>query len=230
VKRGGPFIIVGMGRSGTSYLGSILHAAGIEMGAALKPGDHFNRRGYFEDVETTQMHEDWLKQRGLTFMSVSDRLPVQAADRESGKIAAYVAQREASGRPWGVKAPGILFFWPAWRERLPPETVVLLPFRHPTAVVGSFERWGLAGETTLRLWEQLNRLALAALDEGPFQGVVLNFDDRFAFGRRLQALLGAYVDPFEPALVNHHPRPDLLSPELRRLYDELVARSQSTIA
>ena len=98
--------------------------------------------------------------------------------------------REAVGVRWGVKAPGILCFWDAWRELLPVRSVVLVPFRHPCAVAASFERYGLERAHALALWLQLNTLALRAATNGPFEAVFLNFDDRQQFARALQRVLG----------------------------------------
>jgi hypothetical protein len=160
--RPGPFIVLGMGRSGTSYVGSLLAAKGIEMGSSLKPADAHNPGGYFEDVETTGMHERWLARRGLDLASLSDSFPLAGDPEERDAITAYVARRQEGRRRWGVKAPGILFFWSAWRAALPPMSVLLIPFRHPAAVPDSFERYGLERQRALDLWAQLNTLAIQA--------------------------------------------------------------------
>lgn len=226
----GPFIVVGMGRSGTSYVGAILEAAGIDMGAELKPADEHNQGGYFEDLEATRMHERWLEQRGLTLASVSDALPVEATPDETEAIALYIARREARAHRWGLKAPGILFFWEAWREVLPDRSIVLVPFRRPSAVADSFERYGLDRDTALALWLQLNRLALHAVTAGPFQGAFLDFDNRTRFAQALRSAIGPYVDPYQPGLTHARPRAELLPREFRELHDELVARaSRSTL-
>jgi hypothetical protein len=220
-----PFIVVGMGRSGTSYFGSILDEAGIGMGGNLKPPDEHNKRGYFEDLEATRMHQEWLERRGLTLASVSDSFPLPATPDEMGAISSYIALREAEGGRWGLKAPGILFFWDAWREQLPRGSVVLVPFRHPSAVADSFERYGLGRQQALALWLQLNRLALRAARVGPFETLFLDFDNRDRFARALSSVLGSYVDPYEPALRQERPHTEPLPSAFGELYAELVARA-----
>jgi hypothetical protein len=220
----GPFVVVGMGRSGTSYVASVLEASGIRMGGELKAADEHNPRGYFEDVETTRMHVQWLERRGLTLASVSDSFPLEPSAEERQAIASYVARREAAGELWGVKAPGILFFWDAWREALPRSSVVVVPFRHPTAVADSFERYGLARDQALALWVQLNQLALRAA-AGPFESVFLDFDDRDRLSRSLRAMLGPYTDTYEPGLRHEPPEGEPLPVRQQELYAELSARA-----
>jgi FkbM family methyltransferase len=220
----GPFIVVGSGRSGSSYVGGLLEASGIDMGAELKPPDRHNRKGYFEDEETTRMHLRWLARRGLTLESISESFPLDATPDECEEISAYVARREAMKARWGLKAPGILYFWDAWRERLPQRSIVLVPFRHPSAVAASFEQGGLNRELGLALWMQLNSLALRAAD-GPFETVFLDFDDRDGFNRALESVLGSYVDTFDAALIHETPDVETLPPGFRSLYVELSRRA-----
>ncbi len=195
------------------------------MGRALKPPDEHNRAGYFEDLEVTRMHEAWLAARSLTLASVDDRFPLETTREEADLVTSYIGGREAEARPWGLKAPGILFFWPTWRDRLPEGTVLLLPFRNPDAVIRSFKRYGLAPDNAASLWLQLNRLALDAVDTSPFEACILDFDDRNQLARAINSVLGAYVETYEPRLV-HHPSGALpADPELRSLYAELRRRA-----
>lgn len=218
----GPFIVLGMGRSGTSYVGNVLAANGVDMGAELKPPDEHNLTGYFEDVETTAMHERWLERRGLNLASIAE-FPLKPAPEERDAISGYVARREARAQPWGVKAPGILFFWPAWRDTLPADSVLLVPFRHPLAVADSFERYGLDRDRALALWIQLNTLAMEAAS-GPFESVFLDFDDHPILERALRSILGAFDDPYEPDLTQAA-APTSLSPQHEALYRELRGRA-----
>jgi hypothetical protein len=139
-ERRGPAVVIGMGRSGTSYVASLLDAAGYGLGVELKPADGANEAGYYEDLDVTQMHERRLAELGLDLGTVSDRFPLPATPAVAAEVRSYVTHRESAGGPWGVKPPGALFFWPAWREALPRSTLLLLPFRHPEAVVGSYWR------------------------------------------------------------------------------------------
>ncbi len=214
-----------MGRSGSSYVASALHQAGVYVGDELKSADQHNRAGYFEDLEVLQMHERWLVERGLWFDSVSDRLPLAPTAEMDDAVAAFVRRRQAQGRRWGVKAPGLLFFWPVWRRHLPEETTILLPFRHPNAVVQSLVAWGNPPELASMLWLQLNRLALDAIDTSPFTALVLDWDDPWGTRRALTELLGEFTDPYDPTLHHHEARDAPMQPAVRDLYAELQSRA-----
>jgi hypothetical protein len=224
-ERRGPVVVIGMGRSGTSYVASLLDAAGYGLGAELKPADAANEAGYYEDLEVTHMHERRLAELGLDLGTVSERFPLPATPAVADEVRSYVTHRESAGGPWGVKPPGALFFWPAWREALPRSTVLLLPFPHPDGVVDSYVAGGDTRERAEALWLQLNRLALSAIDSGPFEGVVLNFDRPERVSRRLSAVLGVEVpDTYRPEL-RHHRGSVAPSGELGVVYRELLRRA-----
>jgi hypothetical protein len=216
-----------MGRSGTSYIASALHASGFCMGDSLKPSDDRNEAGYYEDLEILQLHESWLAEVDWDFGTVSDRFPLEPTTSMLDAVAAIVANREARGRPWGAKPPGVLFFWPAWRTALPASTVLLLPFRHPEAVARSYVAVGDTRERALALWLQLNMLALDAIDEGPFEGVVIDFDRPEHVARRLSEIVGYRIaDTYRPDL-HHHRGEEPLRGEIGALYAELRRRANA---
>ena len=53
-------LVVGMHRSGTSLLGSLLPACGIAMPGSLLDGDAHNPEGYFERADVTALQEELL--------------------------------------------------------------------------------------------------------------------------------------------------------------------------
>ena len=53
-------LVVGMHRSGTSLLGSILEALGVALPGPLIPGDDHNPAGYFERSDITALQEELL--------------------------------------------------------------------------------------------------------------------------------------------------------------------------
>src|SRR6476620_1936431 len=107
----GPFVVVGMGRSGSSYVGGVLHRAGIDMGKEVKPADAYNQAGYYEDLEVLQAHEAWLRELNLEFGSVRLNFPLEVGPKRRKWIQEFVARREGESVTWGLKVPGILFFW-----------------------------------------------------------------------------------------------------------------------
>jgi len=197
------------------------------MGDRLKPADEHNEAGYFEDLEVMQMHSAWLDELGFNFGTVSDRFPLDPTPWMMEDVATLVARREARGRAWGLKPAGALYFWPAWQAALPRSTVLVLPFRHPRGVAASYESGGGDAEWAEALWSQLNRISLNAIDQGPFDHLVLDFDRPHEAVRRLADKLGSpVVDTYRDAL-HHHRGGGALSGELGVLYRELRRRSSS---
>lgn len=215
-----------MGRSGTSYVASLLAGSGFHLGDDLKRADAQNEAGYYEDLETIRFHERWLSELGWDLGTVTDSFPVDPLPAMRAEIAALVAKREARGLPWAAKPPGALFFWPGWRAALPEQTVLLVPFRHPEAVARSYLAGGDTRERALGLWLQLNRLALGAIDSGPFQGFVLDFDHPELVARRLPEIIGRpVVDTYRPDLHHHRADEPLADSEIAEMYSELIRRA-----
>lgn len=81
-------VITGMGRSGTSLVSSLLQRAGVHIGDQLLPPYPDNPRGYFEDVEFYEFHEQLLHERSLTYLYVDTDFVFEptSADRERAPI------------------------------------------------------------------------------------------------------------------------------------------------
>jgi hypothetical protein len=225
----GPFIVIGMGRSGTSYLAGLLHASGIDMGTELKQPDRFNELGYFEDLPVTQVHERWLARVGLDFGSISSDLPVDGGPEMEAELREALGPRLDQPGRWGMKPPGILFFWPMWQQLLPSTTVLLVPFRHPYAVAESYAAGHDTRERALGLWVSLNRLALHAVDSGGFESLVLDFDRPETFAGQLAPIVGPVADTYDRT-IHHHRSNARLYGELAELYAELQRRTQPASA
>jgi hypothetical protein len=223
----GPFLVIGCGRSGTSYVGTLLHASGIDLGSDLKPSDQFNERAYFEDVPVTRLHQRWLAQEGMTLVSISDDFPLEGTAEMDRELREVPGPRLNDRVRWGMKPPGILFFWPSWERVVPSTTYLLLPFRHPRAFAQSYVAGtGDTNERALTLWLSLNRLALQAIDSSGFASLVLDFDQPATFAERLRPILGSVTDTYEGTL-HHHRASAPLEGETAALYADLQHRARN---
>ena len=147
-----PVLVAGMHRSGTSLVGGLLSALGVDMGSRLVPADRRNARGYFEDVDVVELHgrmfrallpahcaghADWgWSEAGL--VSAEDLSPFEDAARTL-----VAARREAcpSDRPWGFKDPRTTVSLSLW-QRVLPEARFVLVYRFPWEVADSMQRVG----------------------------------------------------------------------------------------
>lgn len=180
-------VVAGMHRSGTSFLASLLHAAGCHMGGALLPADAHNQRGYFEDVEFLDLnrrmlnaavaadplgHADW----GWTDAVEASPVPLTAFDPFAAEADALIARRlRAFDGPataacpqavcWGWKDPRTTVLLDFWDQRLASARYVFI-YRNPWDVADSMQRLGAdvflrAPGLAYRIWHHYNRALLA---------------------------------------------------------------------
>jgi hypothetical protein len=142
-------VVAGMHRSGTSFVASLLQAAGYGMGARQLAADRTNRKGYFEDVDFLDLnrrmlraavpggdagHHDW----GWT---ESERLDAHALEAFRSEANVLVEARRAQHAPWGWKDPRTSRLLEFWHARLREARYVLV-YRFPWEVADSMQRLG----------------------------------------------------------------------------------------
>lgn len=221
-------LILGMHRSGTSFLTGSLQQAGLELGrhSAWNP---FNTRGNRENPDFVAFHEDLLAARGCAW----DRPPehsVRWTRPERARARALVAEFDAAAS-WGFKDPRSLLFIDAWLALLPRARLIGI-FRHPSAVARSLDaRGGMPLDRALGLWRHYNARLLALHRARPFP--LISFDDpEPELHTRLNTVLGGlglrelHDDRFWAAELRHHETHAEPPPaECAELYAELRARA-----
>ncbi|MCH2133542.1 MAG: sulfotransferase [Phycisphaerales bacterium] len=191
---GSPIIITGMHRSGTSLLASMLQEAGITLGKHLKAAGPFNSRGYFEDVDFIDFHEQVLQEAGTT-MYLQHAVPGPRTTDQEARAKSLLKSR-AEQAVWGWKDPRTSLFLDFWNGLLPDATFIFI-FRRPSEVVDSLrrrrdpmlyrqfpgapllERFGFPrfrGQAALGVWKNYNRhlLDFAAHHPGRCQFVAMD--------------------------------------------------------
>ena len=141
-------LVVGMHRSGTSLLGSLLPACGIAMPGPLLDRDSHNPEGYFEHADVTALQEQLLIDLGRWWPSPRGMQPLPEGwlnsprgQRALGDLTALLQiEAEAQTGPWAIKDPRSSLLLPLWRlvaAELNLPLRLLLAFRHPAEVVTS---------------------------------------------------------------------------------------------
>ena len=180
-------LIVGMHRSGTSLLGSLLPACGIAMPGPLIAADPHNPEGYFERSDVTALQEQllidlerwWPSPRGLQPLPPGwlDSRVGQQAEQELSAILSQ--ERLRQNGPWAIKDPRSSLLLPLWIrscERLQIPLRLLLAVRDPREVMVSLVQrdrayTGMDAERAQRLWWHHNSEVLRQAHGLPLQVV-----------------------------------------------------------
>lgn len=218
--------VVGMHRSGTSFLTGSLQQAGLELGKHSTWNPH-NLKGNRENGDIVAFHDALLGARGFAW----DNPPNDAihwTDEEYSAARQLIASYDGAKR-WGFKDPRALLAMEGWQRLLPDMRFVGI-FRHPSAVADSLHaRGGMPREQALGLWQAYNQRLLALHRRNPFP--VLCFDeDEHTLHRKLDEVMGGYglVPPqedrfFSSDLKHHQGVQEPLSAELETTYTALRA-------
>jgi len=152
---GRPLIILGMHRSGTSFLASHLNRRGLELGDDLLEAREGNQRGHYESMAVMRTHFDLIDEvqpsHRENFGEFSCFLPtppeIDFTDEHHAKAAEVVASLATDG-PWGWKDPRTCIFADLWLDALP-QARVLAVYRHPLEIHDSLLRRGGEPEMVL---------------------------------------------------------------------------------
>jgi hypothetical protein len=160
-------IVLGMHRSGTSALTSLLDRLGFYAGPddGLMGPDAHNAMGYWELGEVQAFNEELLAALGGSWTDVLEidprRLRDLARDGFLRRARSLVGHLNSYG-PWVIKDPRLCLLLPFWRDLLERPLCILI-HRNPLSVARSLARRdGLPIHAGIALWEHYNRAALAA--------------------------------------------------------------------
>ncbi|MEM9214619.1 MAG: glycosyltransferase [Cyanobacteria bacterium P01_F01_bin.150] len=135
-----PIIIIGMHRSGTSLIASLLQSGGLNIGENLMHSGVGNAKGHFENLDFYTFHRSVLQSKGIhpDGWTLENNICVSHADRQKAQ---GILARNASVSPWGWKDPRTVLFLDFWLELFPNANLVMV-YREPWAVVDSLYRRG----------------------------------------------------------------------------------------
>lgn len=133
-------LIIGMGRSGTSFVTSWLNACGLDVGDDLVKTRHLNANGCFEDKAFQQINFEIFRYNGLPVrLDVPLEKQFHISEKIKRKARSLARQRAAQGGQWAFKDPSTTLFLDFWREVLPQANYLFI-YRHYSAVVDSLLR------------------------------------------------------------------------------------------
>ena len=223
-------LVVGMHRSGTSLLGSILQALGVSMPGPLIEGDAHNPEGYFERADITALQEELLIDLDRWWPSEMGPCPLPEGwlDSARGQRAAACLRRllladlQQQQRPWAIKDPRSSLLMPLWHQvarelNLPLRLV--LAIRHPAEVITSLlnrdtASTGMSLGRAQALWLRHHQQLLSDAGNLPLQ--VVSYARWFSEPRAQIEALQRFCNPDSPALGRIDQALACIRPEHRR--------------
>ncbi|MEE9333697.1 MAG: hypothetical protein V3U65_06365 [Granulosicoccaceae bacterium] len=151
-------IVSGFHRSGTSMTMQALVNAGLYAGNSLIGGDPSNPDGHFEDIDTVNLHDAWLRELGSDWCHTGELPQIEAAKATLG-IAPIRDRLNESQRHWGVKDPRTCLFLKHWFNTLDNPAGVFI-YRHYASCLHSLQRrqanellvYPTTSENAIRFW------------------------------------------------------------------------------
>ncbi len=183
-----PVVILGMHRSGTSWLAGGLQASGLHLGNVSERNTH-NKLGNREDRALVQLHDSVLRANGGSWDR--PRYPNSWTQDQRTRLSRLVSSMSSACQPWGFKDPRTLLVLDEWKRHLWDSGICFGGiYRHPMAVCASLRNRTsqLSQRRAPELWRVYNERLISEHAEAPFP--LLRFDvDR----DRLRGSSGIYV-------------------------------------
>lgn len=241
-------VVLGMHRSGTSVITSMLHGLGLRLDDELVAPAVDNPRGFWESRRIVDLHEALLATLQRSWKQPFLTAPLPDGwwnDRAVQPVRAALVDlvRREAGRPgvWGFKDPRTARLLPLWHAIFAEagvEPVWLLVYRHPAAVMRSLaSRNKLDPAVAELLWIEHNLDVLDQVDAARL--TVLGFDRMAArpastlrlLAQRLALPQGVVADEvvkaaFVPDMV-HHPSEGACTEFARLIHAQLQWREEN---
>lgn len=223
-----PVMILGMHRSGTSFLTGSLQQAGLELGKHSAWNPH-NLKGNRENQDIVDFHDRVLGARSFSWDTPPSE-PITWSKIEKTQALELVAGYQGITH-WGFKDPRALLLVDGWRKLLPKLRFVGI-FRHPLAVSGSLAaRGGMPTVQALHLWQTYNKKLLELHKQQPFPLLCFDEDEDVLHDKLDLLLPDLGLKPlfherfFSPNLKHHQFGLESIPDELAPIYHALRERA-----
>lgn len=128
-------VVLGMHRSGTSYVAAVLHHLGVSMGEQLLDADWSNQNGHFEDLDILQINKAILIESNIETYTSSINA-VSVSDSLQDKATAIIEQKKSRHQYWGWKDPRTALTIDFWAPLIG-SFIPVIVYRHYQTVVRS---------------------------------------------------------------------------------------------
>jgi len=173
-------IIVGMHRSGTSFLARALNISGVYLGDLNELMSHElksirgNPKGHWEHQKLIELANETLSSCNGSWHSITSKITI---NEQLGKKVNTEIQKlnNFPALAYGFKDPRMLLIFNSWKPYMPKNIIIIGIFRNPLSVAQSLQtRDGFDFQKSINLWCTYNKKLLELLDS--FPGFLINFD------------------------------------------------------
>lgn len=165
-------IVLGMHRSGTSLIASLVDKLGFYNGGNenLMPPAEDNPLGFFEYIPLVEMNKDLLEEAGGSWLIPPQSDKLEELARHPGYIKRannLIKSLNAVGQQWYLKDPRLIYTWPFWKHFIR-NPRVLYVIRHPESVAASLsKRDGMSQRQGRNFWLLNAKLASDVIADLP---------------------------------------------------------------
>lgn len=221
---GQALMVVGMHRSGTSFLTGSLQQAGLELGQHSDWNPH-NLKGNRENQDVVAFHDALLARQGCAW-DLPPCAPIEWSEQDKRRARDLI--KDYRGVPhWGFKDPRALLLVEGWQALLPNLQFVGI-FRHPKAVARSLDaRGGMPEAQAFLLWQAYNQRLIELHKRNPFPLLCFDEDEQVLSGKLDQLLPELGLRPlaenrfFSAELKHHQPETGDLPADIAGMYQTL---------
>lgn len=228
-------IVLGMHRSGTSAVTSLIEAMGVHVGtpSEMIPPSDDNPKGFFERGDVLAINQAIFRHHISNWYNVA-RYDLQTRpipDMLQQKMQTIIGKMKYY-KSFVIKDPRFCYTLPDWLPFLP-DPVIVYCVRHPTSIAHSLKlRNDMPEDEALLLWERYTTHALKNIDGLPVVACryesLIEAPEETVLG--MHRLLSSYVpglhkpmtSPIDPHASNANPTHTHLKPEQQALYDRLL--------
>lgn len=229
-------IVLGMHRSGTSAITSLIEAMGVHVGtpSEMLPASNDNPRGFFERSDVLSVNQAIFRHHACNWYNIGryDR-PVPPLPPELQEKMRAIMGKMKFYKSFAIKDPRFCFTLPEWLPYIPDPTIVYC-VRHPTSIAHSLKlRNDMVQEEALQLWADYTTHALRNIGGMPLvacqyerlidlpEEAIAQFHTHLS--RHVPGLHKPLNNPIEPNFSNANPSQIGLEPRFQALYDQLLS-------
>ena len=190
-------LVLGMHRTGTSLLTSVLHDLGFNPGNELLEGDKYNLDGYWEYKPLLDLHEKMLADYGNQWFAPGHDMPLhELLFYYRDEAEALVRSMDAEDRDWCWKEPRLVIFLDFWLEILAGRDIKwIITHRNPAAIAHSLKsRNHFDIETGLRLWEYTMSNLMSGRDSLK-DTITIQYEEMLSDPKQQIDRMAAYLQP-----------------------------------